>query len=88
MSDDQSLLRNLGQFFGHVVHAIKHDPTAPTTAKAAEPAVEVREVNREVQIARQGEFILRRTTIDEVLLDKQATPAPSEATKHETEPCP
>ncbi len=88
MSDDHSLLRNLGQFFGHVVHAIRHDPTDQTKANAAESEMEVREVNREVQLARQGEFILRRTTIDEVLRDTQATPAPPEAPKNETDPCP
>ncbi|MSR41143.1 MAG: hypothetical protein EXS10_04490 [Phycisphaerales bacterium] len=87
MSDDNSLLRNIGQFFGHVVDAIKHDPTEPVQtppSNGTEPEA-AREVNREVQVARQGEYILRRTTIDEVL---RAPQEPNTTPKHETDPCP
>ncbi len=83
MSDENSLFRNLGQFFGHVVHAIKHDPTEPSA-----PATAPTEVNREVQEARQGEFILRRTTIDEVLRAPHVPQDDSASTpKHETDQC-
>lgn len=74
---DPSIARNLGAFFGHIVKAIKTDPTAP-------PSVEV---SRSVQEDRQPDgVILRRTTVDEVVLppdharanapDRPSTPDP------------
>ncbi len=86
MSDENSLFRNIGQFFGHVVNAIKHDPTVPTEPSAS--ATVPTEVNRDVQEARQGEFILRRTTIDEVLRAPQVPQDEATSTsKHETDQC-
>lgn len=70
-----SLLRNLGEFFGHVVGAIKTDPTAPAQPAATppepatpEPAKMVREeVQERLHVAPTGEkYVLRRRVIDEV----------------------
>jgi hypothetical protein len=83
---EPSLMRNLGAFFGHIVQAIKEDPTEPastrpasTGARASEAAAAEQsehnasdasntlEVRREIQEARHGPYLLRRTTIDEVI---------------------
>jgi hypothetical protein len=83
---EPSLMRNLGAFFGHIVQAIKEDPTEPasttpasTGARASEAAATEQsehtasdasntlEVRREIQEARHGPYLLRRTTIDEVI---------------------
>ena len=74
-----SLLRNIGAFFGHVVGAITSDPAppqppaaGPTTMDAgsaqAEPTRVVREqVEERLHVAPGGEkYLLRRRVIDEV----------------------
>lgn len=55
--NDKSLMRNLGEFFGHIVKGVKTDPAKPET---------MREVRREVEEVDQGDMILRRTTIEEI----------------------
>jgi hypothetical protein len=83
---EPSLLRNLGAFFGHIVQAIKEDPTEPvsptpdsaksrsnetvgaeTSENNASDTSNTLEVRREIQEARHGPYLLRRTTIDEVI---------------------
>jgi hypothetical protein len=94
---EPSLMRNLGAFFGHIVQAIKEDPTEPDQAKPASPkpasvgahsteagaaeksehnasdASNTLEVRREIQEARHGPYLLRRTTIDEVIRTPEGT---------------
>lgn len=102
MADERpkSIMRSLGEFFGHIAHGIKTDPTKPPSA--------VREVKRTVEETRRDDgVILRRTVIEEVELrpgqvpptanqphDQPAdrpsdgrTEAPPEATKDDP-PCP
>lgn len=63
--EDRSIARNLGAFFGHIVHAIKTDPT---------PAPHV-EVKKSVQEERRPDGVtLRRTTVDEIVLPPDRTP--------------
>ncbi len=70
--DEPSLMQNIGAFFGHIIHAIRDDEPASPATKASEeprahaPRSETREVQRDVQEARVGEYILTRTTIDAV----------------------
>jgi hypothetical protein len=83
---EPSLMRNLGAFFGHIVQAIKEDPTEPASTRpastgeraseaaateqsehTASDASNTLEVRREIQEARHGPYLLRRTTIDEVI---------------------
>jgi hypothetical protein len=88
---EPSLMRNLGAFFGHIVQAIKEDPTEPASTRPASTrpastgeraseaaateqsehnasdASNTLEVRREIQEARHGPYLLRRTTIDEVI---------------------
>jgi hypothetical protein len=76
---EPSLMQNLGGFFRGIAEGFEDDeqpapPVQPAQAQAAnEPADErTREVGRKVQEVRRGDYIYRRTTIDEVIFD----PAP------------
>ena len=61
-SKDKSIMRNLGEFFGHIIKGVKTDTGKPKNAKPPETV----EVRREVEEIEQDNMILRRTTIDEV----------------------
>lgn len=69
--NDNSLLRNIGQFVGHIAHAVKADPTlpdqppAPASTPEQQPPAAVRTTVEE-RISPDGTLILRRTTIDEI----------------------
>ena len=52
--DDKTLMRNLGEFVGHIVRAVKTEPTEP----------KVRRIKREKDD--RGNMIVRRTTIEEI----------------------
>jgi len=59
-SPDKSLMRSLGEFFGHVAKGIRTDPAAPR---------ERTEVRRTVEEEKRPDgIVLRRTTIEEVEL--------------------
>ena len=60
--DDKSLMRNLGEFFGHIIKGVKTDPSKTDEDKNRT------EVRREVEEEDQGDMILRRTTIEEIEL--------------------
>ena len=67
---DPSLMRDLGAFFGHVIAAIREDPgVAPAEPRREEVDAAPVKARIESQEVRQGEFVLRRTTIDEVIHD-------------------
>jgi len=99
---EPSLMRNLGAFFGHIVQAIKEDPTAPTSSEARSPEAgaaeksehnasdpsDTLEVRREIQEARHGPYILRRTTIDEVIRPPEgaADEASTDTTRSDSRP--
>lgn len=55
---NKSLMRNLGEFFGHIARGVKTDPAKDGRRKV--------EVNRKTEQRREGNMILRRTTIDEI----------------------
>ena len=52
---DKSLMRNLGEFFGHIWRGVKHNPDKKTIRKTIEEE-------------QRGDVTLRRTTIEEVEL--------------------
>ncbi len=54
-SKDKSLMRSLGEFFGHVYKAIRTDP--------AKKRVILKKTEEE---EKRGDITLRRTTIDEI----------------------
>lgn len=64
-------MRSLGEFFGHVWHAIRTDPTNPTNPTNP-TGPRAREVRREEQVEErdtaQGKVVLRRTIVEEVEL--------------------
>ncbi len=74
----KSLLRNLGEFFGHVAHGITSNPDAPkpeipavNAATSPPPSVSPGTIVRSETLEREvttpeGKLILRRTVIDEV----------------------
>ncbi len=49
----KTLMRNIGEFFGHIAKAVRADPDR-------------QEIQRSSEEARDGNVILRRTTIDEI----------------------
>jgi hypothetical protein len=57
-----SLMFNLGAFFGHIARAVRTDPSSAASA----PQARVQEAVRESDGQR---LTLRRTTIDEVLVE-------------------
>jgi len=59
-NDNKSLMRCLGEFVGHIVHAVKSDSTT-------------KEVNRTVEQKMEGNMTLRRTTIDEIEIRQEDT---------------
>jgi len=68
---DSSLARNLGAFFGHIAKAIRTTPDEPRKV----------EVNRSVEEHRHEDgVVLRRTTVDEVVLPPGTSPPKCEST--------
>ena len=57
-------MHSLGQFFGHVWKGITHDPHHPRAARVVH-----RETQHEQRDTPQGKVVLRRTLIEEVVLD-------------------
>jgi len=51
----KSLMRNLGEFFGHVVRGVKSDPGGEREV-----------VSKKVEEEDHGKVVLRRTTIEEI----------------------
>ncbi len=62
-SKDKSLLRNLGEFFGHVYKAIRTDP--------AKKRVILKKTEEE---EKRGDITLRRTTIEEIEIKQPPDP--------------
>lgn len=60
-SNDKPLMRALGEFFGEVWKGVKTDPT-----KAGR--VTRRKVEQCVEETPQGKVILRRTTVEEIIV--------------------
>ena len=66
-SDRKSIARSLGEFFGHIAHGVRTQPSRNPNR---------REVGRFVEESDQGDVILRRTVIDEVELKDPARQEP------------
>ena len=62
-SKDKSLMRSLGEFFGHVYKAIRTDP--------AKKRVILKKTEEE---EKRGDITLRRTTIEEIEIKKPPDP--------------
>ena len=58
MSDQhqrKSIMRNLGEFFGHIVRGVRTDPTKRKQV-----------IRKDVEEEKHGDVTLRRTTIEEI----------------------
>ncbi len=71
---DKSLMRNLGEFFGHIVRAVKTDPARQDAPQSGHPTTST-QVHEETVIDPDGKrVVLRRTTIEEIeIVDEDAT---------------
>ncbi len=65
--ENKPLMRNLGEFFGHIFKGIKTDPST-----------ERHVVRKETVEEQQGNVTLRRTTIEEIELNAPSPPAADE----------
>lgn len=59
-SENKPLMRSLGEFVGHIVKAVKNEPRGKRVV-----------LNRKTQQERRGNITLRRTTIEEIEVDKR-----------------
>ena len=55
---NKTLMRNIGEFFGHILKGVRTDPGKPPAHKHV--------VDKKVEEVEKDNMILRRTTIDEV----------------------
>jgi hypothetical protein len=58
---DKTIMRSLGEFFGHIVRGVRTNP---------EDTSEVREVSRRVEEESRGDVVMRRTTVEEIEIRK------------------
>ena len=63
------LMRLLGEFVGHVAQGVKADPAKRIPEGTAHEVR--RETTEEVKETKQGQVVLRRTTIEEVVLPRE-----------------
>ncbi len=74
----KSLMRSLGEFFGHIARGVK-TPVAGSDRREVGRSVEEEQVETP-----RGQVTLRRTTIDEVIVDPKASTAnPDRPRAHE-----
>jgi hypothetical protein len=78
---EPSLMRNLEAFFRNIAEELEDD-TRPVPPAENPTDGKSREVGRKVQEVRRGDYVFRRTTIDEVIHD----PAPGGSSGEP--PCP
>ncbi len=64
MAERKGLMRSLGEFVGHIAHAVK------TPANKGKKREVRREVETELRDTPQGKVTLRRTTIEEIEVNK------------------
>ncbi len=57
--NDKSLARSLGEFFGHIFHGVKTDPSKRVVRT---------DVTTEERQTPRGKVVLRRTTVEEIEL--------------------
>ncbi len=67
-NDEPSLMQNLEGFFRGIVEGLDEEKQPEPPAQEPTDA-QSREVGRKVQEVRRGNYIYRRTTIDEVIFD-------------------
>jgi hypothetical protein len=68
----RSLMHNLGAFVGHVIRGIRTDPAAGGSGR--ERRVVRQDVQEETRDTPEGRVTLRRTTIEEVEVERPPPP--------------
>ena len=73
-------MRSLGEFFGHIAHAVRTDPAKPAPPHEATGPEPERQIVRQVEEEEerdtpQGRVKLRRTIIEEVELPPPSGPS-------------
>ncbi len=63
-SENKPLMRSLGEFVGHIVKAVKHEPRGKRVV-----------LNKTTQQEHRGNITLRRTTVEEIELRDGAAKA-------------
>jgi len=63
--DDKSIMRSLGEFVGHVWRGVKADP-----AKQGDRRTLRHDIEEETRDGPEGRVTLRRTTIEEIEVDR------------------
>ncbi len=58
-SENKPLMRSLGEFVGHIIKAVKTEPKGKRVV-----------LNKTTQQQRHGDITLRRTTIEEIEINK------------------
>lgn len=61
----KTLMRSLGEFFGHIVKGVKTDPSVPD-GPVSQRTVVSHEVQEETRQTPSGKMILRRSIVEEV----------------------
>jgi hypothetical protein len=62
-SKNKPLMRSLGEFFGHIVKAVRTDPSKKQTV-----------ISKSVEEEDRGNVTLRRTTIEEIEIHEKKDP--------------
>lgn len=71
----KTVMRSLGEFFGHIVKGVRTDPAAPPAREEGPARTVVREeTHEETSETPEGKMILRRTIIEEVELRRDEKP--------------
>ena len=74
MSKRPSIMRSLGQFFGHVIQGAKSDVRKPEDKQRVELKREVEEATRDAPPELGGgKMTVRRTTIEEIEVEEKST---------------
>lgn len=71
----KSLFRSLGEFFGHIGRAVAADPAKTTTVLRRETHERSVPVPPDASPGPQAKVTLRRTTIDEIEIDRGTPPS-------------
>ena len=86
---DKSLMRSLGEFFGHIARGVKTPVNAPPSTHPSTPPPNTRQVKKEVEEETRetptGRLTLRRTTVEEIVIhpDEDQNPPRSEASRRQ-----
>ncbi len=77
---DKSLMRSLGEFFGHIARGVK----TPVSAKPNTRQVK-KEIEEETRDTPTGRVTLRRTTVEEIVIhpDEDQNPPRSDASRRQ-----